>query len=106
MPQIQAINRVRPYLSNVTIVELSIDDAPAFDVARPTELLDARTVGAGPPRRDPRPFEPDHRNCRTGDRRCPMAPSACVHADVLTQGGHAAEAAQHLREVLDVGSAA
>jgi hypothetical protein len=36
--------------------------------------------------------------------RC--APPARVYADLLAKGGRSAEAAQHLREVLDVGTTA
>ena len=95
-----------PYLSNLTIVELYIDEALTFDVARLAELLDARIVERGHRieiRALPNPITATAGPVVDGVR---CAPPARVYADLLAKGGRSAEAAQHLREVLGVGTTA
>jgi len=95
-----------PYLSNLTIVELYINEALTFDVERLAELLDARAVERGH-RIEIRAL-PNQITATAGPVidgvRC--APPARVYADLLAKGGRSAEAAQHLREVLGVGTTA
>ncbi len=95
-----------PYLSNLTVVELYIDETLTFDVERLADVLEARIV------------ERDHRieiralpNQITATAgpvidgvRC--AAPARVYADLLAKGDRSAEAAQHLREALGVGTIA
>jgi hypothetical protein len=95
-----------PHLSNLTIIELYIDDALAFDVERLAELLDARIVERGHRieiRSLPNPITATAGPVIDGVR---CAPPARVYADLLAKGGRSAEAAQHLREVLGVGTTA
>ncbi len=95
-----------PYLSNLTVVELYVDESLTFDVARLADLLGARQVDRGH-RIEVRAL-PNLITATAGPVidgvRC--APPARVYADLLARGGRAGEAAQHLREVLDVGTSA
>lgn len=95
-----------PYLSNLTVVELYVDESLTFDAPRLADLLDARQVDRGH-RIEVRAL-PNLITATAGPVidgvRC--APPARVYADLLAKGGRAAEAAQHLREVLDVGTSA
>jgi len=93
-----------PYLSNLAVIELYVDESLTFDPPRLADLLDARQVDRGH-RIEVRALH----NLITATAgpliegvRC--APPARVYADLLAKGGRAAEAAQHLREVLDVGT--
>lgn len=95
-----------PYLSNLTVVELYVEESLTFDLPRLSELLGARNVERGH-RIEVRAL-PNLITATAGPVidgvRC--APPARVYADLLTRGGRAAEAAQHLREVLDVATIA
>lgn len=95
-----------PYLSNLTVIELYVDEPLTFDVPRLAELLDARPVDRGH-RIEVRAL-PSLVTATAGPVidgvRC--APLARVYADLLAKGGRAAEAAQHMREVLHVGASA
>lgn len=95
-----------PYLSNLTIIELYIDDFLIFDVERLAELLDGRTVERGHRieiRALPNPITATAGSVIDGVR---CAPPARVYADLRAKGSRSAEAAQHLREVLGVGTTA
>lgn len=93
-----------PYLSNLAVVELYVDESLTFDSPRLADLLGARPVDRGH-RIEVRAL-PNLITATAGPVidgvRC--APPARVYADLLAKGGRAAEAAQHLREVLDVGT--
>jgi len=95
-----------PYLSNLSVVELYVDESLTFDSPRLADLLDARQVDRGH-RIEVRAL-PNLITATAGPVidgvRC--APPARVYADLLAKGGRTAEAAQHLREVLDVGTSA
>lgn len=95
-----------PYLSNLSVVELYVDESLTFDSPRLADLLGARPVDRGH-RIEVRAL-PNLITATAGPVidgvRC--APPARVYADLLAKGGRAAEAAQHLREVLDVGASA
>lgn len=95
-----------PYLSNLTVVELYVDESLVFDAPRLAGLLDARQVDRGH-RIEVRPL-PNLITATAGPviDGVHCAPPARVYADLLAKGGRAAEAAQHLREVLDVGTSA
>ena len=95
-----------PYLSNLSVVELYVDESLIFDSPRLADLLGARPVDRGH-RIEVRAL-PNLITATAGPVidgvRC--APPARVYADLFAKGGRAAEAAQHLREVLDVGASA
>lgn len=95
-----------PYLSNVSIVELYVEPELLDDRSRLTELFDARVVRRGH-RIEVRPL-PNRITAIAGATvdgvRCASLPR--VYADLLAKGGRFAEAANHLREVLHVGTPA
>lgn len=95
-----------PYLSTVAVVELYVDDDTLARRAQLADALGARVVERGH-RLEVRPL-PNQITATAGpliDGVC-CAPPARVYADLRAKGGRPAEAAQHLREVLHVGSAA
>lgn len=95
-----------PYLSTVAVVELYVDVDALARRAQLVDALGARAVERGH-RLEVRPL-PNRITATAGPLvdgvRC--APPARVYADLRAKGGRPAEAAQHLREVLHVGSAA
>lgn len=95
-----------PYLSTLSVVELYVDESLTFDAPRLADLLGARQVDRG--HRIEVRVLPNLITATAGPViegvRC--APLARVYADLLAKGGRTAEAAQHLREVLDVGTSA
>jgi hypothetical protein len=87
-----------PYLSNVTVVDLYVDEEPFGDVAQLERLLDARVVERGQRievRRAPTALTAVAGEVVNGVR---CAPLPRVYADLAAKGGRFAEAAQHLRE--------
>lgn len=88
-----------PYLSNIAVVELYVDDELFGDTAQLEELLDARHVDSG--HRIHIRCMPTRTTATEGQTingvRC--APLVRVYADLTADGGRRAEAGQHLREV-------
>jgi hypothetical protein len=91
-----------PYLSDVTVVELYVDDDLFANRDRLAEVLGGRVVDRGQlieVRALPTPMS----------ARGPivkgvhLALPARVYADLMAAGGRSAEAANHLRETIDVG---
>ena len=93
-----------PYLSSLTVVELYVDAATISQRAKLADGLKARSVERG--HRIELRTLPNRITATTGPVidgvRC--APPARVYADLRAKGGRSAEAAQHLREVLHVGT--
>lgn len=89
-----------PYLSNITSIELYMEDEVLADIGRLEALLDARRVERGH-RIELRRFP-----TRTTAQRATLvrgvrcAPAVRVYADLAAKGGRFAEAAHHLREAV------
>jgi hypothetical protein len=96
---------IAPYLSDVTTLELYVDRELFADSSRLASLLGGRQVDRGH-RIEIRQLP------TTMSTRGPVidgvhvALPARVYADLVATGGRSAEAAHHLRETLDVGTAA
>jgi hypothetical protein len=94
-----------PYLTDVTILELYVDAETMSDRTRLASLLDGRIVEKGHRieiREVPTPMSVKGPVIDDMQVALPVR----VYADLRAAGGRWAEAGQHLRETLDVGTAA
>jgi hypothetical protein len=94
-----------PYLTDVTILELFIDAETMSDRTRLTTLLDGKIVEKGH-RIEIREVPTSMAVKGPVIDGIQVALPVRVYADLRAVGGRSAEAAQHLRETLDVGTAA
>jgi len=91
-----------PYLSDVTIVELYLDDDLFSDVARISRLLGGRAVDRGH-RLEVRALPTSMSAAGPDVGGVRVALPARVYADLIAVGGRSGEAAHHLRETVNVG---
>ena len=91
-----------PYLSDVTVVELYVDDDLFANRDRLAEVLGGRIVDRGQ-RIEVRALPTPMSAQGPVVKGVHLALPARVYADLMTAGGRSAEAAHHLRETMDVG---